>query len=603
MICHICGAEIPDDSKVCELCGAELTEEPAEEMAEETVEETADAPAEDDFDPRAFAGLDETCEFDPRAFAGLDTEQEQEEAPAEEAPVKKQKEKKKRKPGAVAALVIAIVLVVLAAAAGVLWWLTMPAEEAVLVQDFTANAGLEEGETVTGFVIDLRETDRIGLSDAVWCSVVTETENVRRSRTYLMAYELTKEGWVLSVVDGVDTAGWLTEPLSGITAEELQADLVGQELEPEKDFTFVLTEEDLQEVEILSQTTDLDAGTDQVEAAITVTNDVLSWTVNAQISCSFEESWNIDELENAKAEIDYKPGMDFELEQEDFLAALYENPIVLGKPEEEEDTMEVIAVVADGEKTQKAEEEPAVEQEVLVTEETVSNFSVKESRFSLEEDRQLVDCSFELIKDVAQLYVEATVVYVYDGGWKVDEVRYDAEVEEIILTGTWNGTYTESEGKTPKVTVKVEEAEDGTEKLSFAFSPSEATPTFPTGSYALTAKTDPKTMGVELTPGEWIVNPWVEINIVGLKGVLMIEEGVITDGKTFTITLDRPEPAVKPAQETEETAQPAAPAANTQPAAPAEKPQTTAPAENAGGLDLAPSQESLEENPYQLPLG
>ena len=540
MICPICGAEMAEDAKVCDLCGAELTEETVEEITEEVAQE-------DDFDPRAFAGLsDETCEFDPRAFAGLDMEEPQpEEGWKEGQSAEEAKPRKKRKAGAVAAMVIAVVLVVLVAAVGALWWLTMPVDEAVLKEDFVANAQLEEGESVMEFAIDLRETDRIGCSDAVWCSVVTETDAVRRTRTYLMAYALTKEGWVLDIVDGIETAAWTTEPLAGIGAEELQQDLVGCEMTVEEDFAYTLSEEDDTEVEILSQTTDLAAGTDQVEAVITVTTDILAWTVNAQVSCTFDDSWSIDTIENAAAQIDYKPGMDFDLEQEEFLSALYENPIVLGETEEEEDTMEVIAVV-EGADAEPAEEE-AVTQEVTVTEETVSNFSVKESRFSLAEDRQLVDCSFELIKDVAELYVEATIVYVYDKGWKVEEVRYDAEVEQIKLDGTWNGTYTESEGKTPKVTVTASTADDGTQKISFAFSPSETAPAFPTGSYALTAKTDPETVTVELTPGEWIVNPYVEMNVVGLKGMLMIDDGVITDGETFTVTLNRPEPEQTPA--------------------------------------------------------
>lgn len=561
MICHNCGSQLPDESRICAECGAEQT---LPEMVENIMPD--ELPASDDFDPRAFAGLDDDADdFDPRAFAGLDLDEEVTEPAAEQTPeveaepaAKPKKTKKKRRKGLVALVVIAIVVAVLAAAAGALWWLTSPVDEEMLRRNFTDFAGLEEGEEVTAFTVDVRETDRIGRSDAVWCSVITKTDAIRYDRKYLMAYELTAEGWQLERVDGIETADWTTTPLTGIGLEELQTALVGWDVTAQDDYVYTLTEEDTAQVEILSQTTDLDAKTDQVEASVTVTTDVLAWTVNAQISCSFDESWNIDSLENSQAQLDFKPGMDFDLEQEDFLQALYAEPVTLGETAEE-GMMEVITVV-DGEAAAPAAQS-AQTQTVTVTEQTVSNFSVKDSTFSLEENKQLVECSFELIKDVAELYVEATLVCGHNGSaWEVEEITYDAEVEQIRLIGTWVGTYTESEGRTPKVTVTAATAEDGTEKISFAFEPSEATPYFFYGSYALTAETDTKTMNVNLKPGEWINNPYADMQVVGLNGTLLIDDGVITDGATFTITLQRPEEPAAPAEETaaptEEAAQP-----------------------------------------------
>lgn len=554
MLCHICGVELEEDAKVCPQCGAELetAEEPAVEEPE--VEEALpEITQEDDFDPRAFAGLDETMEFDPAVLAAMALEAEgnapetaepkQEEPQEESKPKKEKKERKPMSPGAITALIVSIVVLVLAACAGALYYLTMPLEEAVLAEDFAAFQNLPEDEKVTSLTISRRETQRFQRSDAVWCSITTETPAVRHARSYLLSYELTKEGWKLFAVDNTATGSWDTAPLTGVSAEQLQALLVGQPVEADEDFTYTLTEEDVGEVEILSQTTDLNGRTDQVEASITVTDDILAWTVNAQIGCSFDEDWLLDSLENAQAVVDFKPGMDFKLTQEDHLEDLYANPIVLGLPEEEqEDMMEVIVATEPEEDTAPEEAEAAIVQEVAVTEETISNFAVEETTFRLEDSKHLVTCTFDLVKDIATLQVEAVMTYGHDGKtWEMEEVDYTATVKEVKLDGTWVGSYSESAERKPSVKLTFTTAEDGTQSGTFAFSPSEITPVFGTGSYAATATTDLKTLTVTVTPGDWIANPYFEMAVVGLDGTLLIDAGVISDNESFSITLQRPE--------------------------------------------------------------
>ena len=583
MICRSCGIELPDGAEFCKECGT-LQESPELETFVPAVE-TSEAPTAaeelfpeaDDFDPRAFAGLDEDGNtFDPAAFAGLDlNEQEdasEEEEAAEEQPKKAKKAKKekapkepkKRKAGAVVAVVLVIILVVAAAVAGLLWWLTMPLEEDILISDFTKNAQMEAGEAVLSFTIDRRDTDRLGLSDSVWCSVVTETDTVHRERTYQMTYALTTDGWQLDAVDGTDTAAWTTEPLVGISLEQLQATLIGRELEPEEDFTYIITEDDVADVEILSQDPDLIAGTDTVEASICITGELVSWTVDTTIQCSFDEIWHIDSLESAPAEIDFKPGYDFNLKDEELLKELYKAPITLGEDEDEDDKMEVIEIVEEGKETEPAAEEEPLVQTVKVTKGGVSEFTVEEGTFSLAKDRYLAKCTFVLDKGVAKLFVKATLICEHDGAkWVVEDVEYDAEVEKINLTGSWLGSYTAPNGKKPDLTVIFGTVkEDGTVENTFNFKSSETDLSIPVGCWLVTSKNDLKTMKITIEPGEWKNNPGAAnpMEQVTLKGVLMIDDAVITDNSTFSIKLDRPEPVEEEIEEetTEVSADPAA---------------------------------------------
>jgi len=161
-------------------------------------------------------------------------------------------------------------------------------------------------------------------------------------------------------------------------------------------------------------------------------------------------------------------------------------------------------------------------------------------------------------------------------------------VEKIDLTGTWLGSYTTTNGKKPDLTVIFGAAkEDGSLENTFNFKAPADDLTIPTGCWLISSKNDLKTMKITIEPGEWKNNPGAAnpMDQVTLKGVLMIDDAIITDGTSFTIKLDRPEPVEEPEEEaaqptTEPTAQP------DQTGAPTEVPANDTPSPIVPGSDF-----------------
>lgn len=605
MHCHACGSQVPDDVKFCTICGASFTDEldsapeevqkkkPVEaptvevEQVAETdpfAEEMEDAANElpqddpffippvqtqasaeeyddsDDFivpEPTVSTGdnwMDpKSPDFDPRKFAGLPLEEfqplvtavETEDEPAEEpAPKTRQKKKnkteqdmkheKKEKRGGIAALIVALIVVLLAGAAGVLYWLTMPVKEAVAQNDLAGYLQLSPDETITSFSVENRETTRLHRQDTLWCSITMEDPSVRSARSYVMNYRLTREGWVLAAVDERSTETWTTEPLGGASEEDVVLALVGCEIEFDDSFTYTLTEADAAAAEILDQTTDLASRVDLLRVSVSAVDELVGWTAEAELELIFEDGWIFGDFRPEAPMIEFKPGMEFKLTEEDFLAVLAANPIPFAQP-----TDDVAAtVVADGE--EKAPVASAA-QTIKIDKNAVSDLTVDETAFDITANTQTVIVSFDLDKQVAKLSVEAALTYVFEDGWKIDTITYVPVVDEIVLDGEWKGTYTESEGRIPGVTLTIAENEDGTDNNVFAFGPSEQSPYFFTGKYYVADEADTKTLAVDLKATDWVLyyNPG-GVALVSLEGgFLMIDEAKITDGSTFELTLQR----------------------------------------------------------------
>ena len=571
MHCYHCGCEIPEDLKFCPQCGNSVEEQetlfaeepqveevPSAELFEEETEEAVpainddvafelDVPVEEETEEieeaeevaeEDDATLDPTSpEFDPRKFAGLDHEEfrplSASELLEEEDAAEEPKAEKKKGRAGITLLIIALVLVLVGAVGGLLFWLTQPNKELVVEDNFMEFMQLDDDTAVTEFVIDNRETNRLKLSDTVWCSVTLEDGAVHAEQDYVMNYRLTREGWKLSTVDERNTETWVMAPMAGAPAETVSELLVGQQIEMDDTYSYTLTAEDVANAEVLSQDTDLAAGTDVVTVAVSVVDELVGWTAEAELVLAFADGWTLREFTHSEPEIEFKPGMEFELTEEDYLDVLAANPMTLG---EDTDTVKT-TVVTDGEAD---EEKPSLAQTVKLSKNSISDLKVLETSFDLEENVQTVVVEFMLDKQVAKLQVEAALSYVFEDGWKIDAVEYIPVVKEVVLDGTWVGVYPELDGRIPGVTMTVGKNADGTDNNVFSFGPSETNPYFFTGKYYVELAVDAETLEVSVNATDWVLyyNPG-GVAMVDLKGVLMLDDAVITDGQDFRIALER----------------------------------------------------------------
>lgn len=577
MHCYHCGSPIPEDLKFCPQCGMPMEEqdEPMEQEAafeEPALADVPEAPAVEELlpadlfeeeleNPRPIInddmmfGLDEAIEigedeekdstldplspdFDPRKFAGLDQEEFRpisaaellEEETAEEEPIF---EEKKKGRGGIVALVIALIAVILGAAAGLLYWLTEPAKALVVENDFVEYMQLDVDTEVTSFVIEDRETARIKRADTVWCSVTLEDGSTHLECDYVMNYRLTGEGWKLNAVDELNTDSWVLKPMSGASEETVIAALVGQQIKVSDTYTYTLTADDAASTEILAQDTDLEVGLDAVTARVNVVSELVGWSVETELEMVFDTEWQTAAFTHGDVEMEFKPGMEFKLTEEDFAEVLAANPMPMFRDTDDVKT----TVVTDGEEAPAA---MTAAQTVKLNKANISDLTVVGTAFDLEHNTQTVAMSFVLDKQVAKLKVDAALIYVFEDGWKIDTVEYAPTVDEIVLDGEWKGVYPEVDGRVPGVTLTIEKNEDGTDNNVFAFGPSDTDPYFFTGKYYVAAEADTKTLEVALNATDWVLyyNPG-GVTMVDLKGVLLLDEAVITDGQNFRIALQR----------------------------------------------------------------
>ena len=587
-------------------------------MTKEPQKAPMEAPAinfSEDFDPRVFAGLDSVPA--PPVFPAMEEEDEEQAAffaeleepvkkPKKEKKVKEKKVKQKKgkqmqdmpvqekkgKAGVVISIILVVVLLLAAGAAGFLYWYSTPLKDTELEASFITNGPLSKEETAAeGFTFELlsdpaRVTDRLGLSDEVWCKVTTQDETVKYTRFYSLRYELTWEGWVLAK-DGIvehQPDRWTVEPLTGATEDEIREALVGREVEI-AGYTYALTEEDVAQAEIVSNP-DLKAGTDVVQVGLDVTGELISWNTEGSLGMVFDEAWTATTFECSDVEWEPNPGMEFEVTDEEIEAefvdmqiAAVKEPVIeedededkaedsdepveddVTEPSVDEDAPEAdleADLEAEPEAEPEASADPAAPAQDVVTDqmvtikaEEITNLVVKEPEFDLEKGTYTVECTFDLDKPAVTVEVKAKLIYKFEEEWVMDSMEYSSSIKEIKLDGEWTGTYqVDAGGMTlkPSVTLTVTTDENGAMNGVFAFGPSEGFPIVP-GSYHVLGKVDPATLEVEFEAGEWIENPNTGIPQASLKGTLNLDTGVITDEDTFTLTLKVPEPVAEPAQ-------------------------------------------------------
>jgi len=639
MFCPTCGAQMEDGALFCTGCGAKLEQESeviAEEAAEEAAEEVA-APAEevseqeapveaptiqfaDDFDPRVFAGLDAVPA--PPVFPDMEEEASEEYIPEFEQPKEKKsrkqkkekqpKEKKGGKGGVIAAIVLIVVLLLAAGAAGFLYWFSTPLSPAELEKSFVTNGPLDAAETSSeAFAFEVlsepgRVTERLELSDRVWCKVTTQDSEVKRVRSYALTYELTWDGWILTK-DGIvefEPEQWVTEPLVGASDEVIRQALVGQTVAIDE-YEYALTAEDLIHAEIITNP-DLKAGTDAAQVTVSATTDLITWEADLELEMVFgEDGWELKSCESDPVRWEAVPGKEFEptddeimAEFEDMVIAAVKEPVEETpetEEEAEEETEAEVEVEAE-EETVEAAPEITTDQTVTIKKDEITNLVVKEPEINLEDETYVVRCEFDLRKPAAVIEVKAELVYTFSDGWTVQSKDYSSSIKEIVLDGEWNGTYEVDAGGLilkPSVTLTVSTDESKAITGEFAFGPSAEFSQIIPGSYHVKGSIDLATMTVKFEAGEWIKNPNTGIKTVSLEGKLNLDTGVITDDDTFTITMKVPEKPAEP-EKAPETEAPAADAPATDAAATetptTQTPETQAPAteQESGSTEVLP---------------
>lgn len=108
---------------------------------------------------------------------------------------------------------------------------SVPKEEEIQqdLESFSDKAFLEDGEKIDSLTIEKRDTDKKNKSDLVWCTIVTEKDDVSYEKEVTLSYYMyDKAGWTLEDYKVADQGKWNIIPLSGVKETDLRSNLVGK---------------------------------------------------------------------------------------------------------------------------------------------------------------------------------------------------------------------------------------------------------------------------------------------------------------------------------------------------------------------------------------
>ena len=484
MFCDSCGKQIHDDAKFCPNCGAP-NRRPEEDVTPAPIPETPSTTS---------------VEAEPLQ-------------PSADAPKKK---KRSKLPILLLAAAAAVILLVLIFSGG------KPAKpnEDQLRSDLLTYLALDFQEKLVEFEIIEEITVEEEPVIAYLCDVVIEDGKVHCEESYGLEYHLSSENeWLCAGIEGLDPEEWITRPMNGITQEQLRQSLKGREIELREDRYAVLEADELNSMEIDTQETDLELGVDDVSVFLTTKDSILQWNFRLDLQYVFDGEWYLHRMELGAVSNTILPEKAFDRTEADYLAAIYATPI--GIPGD------------------------YGTQHIAVTEDTMKNFQYSDAMFSYDDYTHTVNCSFDLVKPLATLHVDARLIFVcQSSGWAVESIAYTPAVETVSVAGSWVGTYDGVGRDKPTLTVQIDN-QDANNMLTgtVSFAPSAEAPDYPTGSHSFVGGIDKEELTFTIRGDQWVEKPesrggnmlsWYMVNE---GATLLIDENCIVNDDGLYLTI------------------------------------------------------------------
>jgi len=500
MICNKCGSEVKEDMQFCESCGTPIQNDtPSAQPSQEKPVTKPSKPVPDNKTPKSTAGSD-----DPHKKLGMLI-------------------------GGIGLIIAAIIIIVaFLVVGGPKPKFPVVPDELMIKEDVTAYLDKEfapdedeEAEnigkilkvssvTVLGNELPDEENDKIAEAEV---EVIIENDHYQQTRQYELHYKKYSEtGWRMKSLNVNDDDEWLTVAKAGVEDEIVKKQLAGTDTTIGGKYVWV-NEENLGNVEITNRETDLKNGMETVYVSYEVLSDVAKCKRDAVLQYQFRDTqWQYEGMTlGTLEEISYNDGYAFDGSEIKIKADIYSNPVIL----------------------------PGSygEQQVKVDESTLTNFVSQVGAYDWDSRTVNVQASFNVVKKLATLKVDANISYVYNaGGWQIDRIQYSPVVESVSIKGSWKGYYTTWSSK-PSLTLKISKQDaENMLKGTFTFGPSANAPDFESGSFSVIGGIEKENLAVNIKGNEWVEQP-DGFSMVDLYGMLVIDEAKITNNRNFEVTL------------------------------------------------------------------
>ena len=301
---------------------------------------------------------------------------------------------------------------------------SVPKEEEIQqdLESFSDKAFLEDGEKIDSLTLEKRDTDKKNKSDLVWCTIVTEKDDVSYEKEVTLSYYMyDKAGWTLEDYKVADQGKWNIIPLSGVKETDLRSNLVGKTITVDNQSWEILDSE-ISQLTIKSQNTDLEKKTDQITMDIVLDGEIESVSGTLVADYTFDKAWNLSSLSekySLRPEVKEDKALDVSMER----------------------------VVDDIQYPEIKYGVSGAIQKITISKDQMEDFSVDKQISQYKGTEQSLQCSAKLVKGHAIFNVSINADYIFENGtWNCSQIEPELTFASANLQGEWKGTYREGGG-------------------------------------------------------------------------------------------------------------------------------------------------------------
>ena len=301
---------------------------------------------------------------------------------------------------------------------------SVPKEEEIQqdLESFSDKAFLDDGEKIDSLTIEKRDTDKKNKSDLVWCTIVTEKDDVSYEKEVTLSYYLyDKAGWTFEDYKVADQGKWNIVPLSGVKEADLRSNLVGKTITVDNQAWEILDSE-ISQLTIKSQNTDLEKKTDQITMDIVLDGEIESVSGTLVADYTFDKAWilsSLSEKYSLRPEVKEDKALDVSMER----------------------------VVDDIQYPEIKYGVSGAIQKITISKDQMEDFSVDKQISQYKGTEQSFQCSAKLVKGHAIFNVSINADYIFENGtWNCSQIEPELTFASADLQGEWKGTYREVGG-------------------------------------------------------------------------------------------------------------------------------------------------------------
>lgn len=358
-------------------------------------------------------------------------------------------------------------------------------DEKQMISDLQNYAGedlLSGGEELVSLTIEERKTEKKEKMDAVWCTAVTEKEDISYKKEVTINYYLDKKGWIYQNAVVEDERSWIVEPLKGVNEKEIAESLIGERIKLEADENWHIVDGELASVTIKQQKTDLEGKKDEVLAEIVLDGEVETVKGTVSLDYGFDREWKLQSMVTDQVETEMIAGKDLEISEKVLLNELDGYTFLYGGSDY------------------------VYKQEITIEQEEVSDLVIDSHRKTEKGKKQEIEyhCVYHTERVAFDLNVK--VCYLYQGEWTKQYLDVEAEAKSVDLLGTWSGRYSDAPYKGNSV-LEITEVDGDHIQAVYYYKPDVISKFSEAGSYYVAGTIDRKTLLFRLEAGDWLEMP------------------------------------------------------------------------------------------------